>query len=128
MITARLLYRLSYRNGVLAFRTATQEQQNCRDEDPVLGRYIPGSWMLTCVYLLSGRAAINFAGLEWLGMAWTCLGFILCHEKRLWPFGMACSIIEVLTHLQTLSKNNGFKGLLGRTHNFIDFSLRKVFR
>jgi len=70
VITARLLYRLSYRNGVLAFRTATQEQQNCRDEDPVLGRYIPGSWMLTCVYLLSGRAASAAMGMHRMHRTW----------------------------------------------------------
>eukprot|EP00434_Breviolum_minutum_P009907 symbB.v1.2.008730.t1/scaffold542.1/size189608/3 len=44
-----------------AIRSAllAQEQQNCRDEDPVLGRYIPGSWMHTCVYLLSGGTAVR---------------------------------------------------------------------
>eukprot|EP00435_Cladocopium_sp_Y103_P065385 s438_g27.t1 len=48
----------SWRQLALAL---VQEQQNCRDEDPVLGRYIPGSWMLTCVYLLSGGAETPLA-------------------------------------------------------------------
>ncbi|CAK9042911.1 Bifunctional arginine demethylase and lysyl-hydroxylase JMJD6 (Histone arginine demethylase JMJD6) (JmjC domain-containing protein 6) (Jumonji domain-containing protein 6) (Lysyl-hydroxylase JMJD6) (Peptide-lysine 5-dioxygenase JMJD6) (Phosphatidylserine receptor) (Protein PTDSR), partial [Durusdinium trenchii] len=59
---------ISWRQLALAL---LQEQQNCKEEDPLLEHYVPGCWMLTCIYLLSGRH-LGGAGPRPDGVSRTC--------------------------------------------------------